>query len=207
MSLGGVYEYHALHNFMKAYKRHMCAQKISFNTAVLMNELDNYFIFNGQPSRAYYRNLPLNENGKKDGTNCKMIISALGDLGYQNYYKDYWYICHYYFGWVSKPLGCQPGQPKVAGAVPTIKDLMEKVEINVSLILDQWNKLTKEEKKGLLSLPTQYLLCQELRRVDYKCDIDDFKLPKTRILDKYDSVYKLMSTRAGFNFIPISANP
>ena len=83
--------------------------------------LGRYFIFNGQPGRAYYRNLPFNEKGKKDGTNCEMIINALNDLGYENYYKDYWYICHYYFGW----------------AVPTVKHLKEKVHSNISLIIDQ----------------------------------------------------------------------
>ena len=50
----------------------------------------------------------------------------------------------------------------------------------------------------------QYLLCQELRRVDYKCDLEDFRLPKQRrILEKYDCVYELMSIRAGLNFVSI----
>jgi hypothetical protein len=181
-------EYDVLANFLKTFRRHMGIQTIKFSIDVLKRDLDIHFASINKHVGKYYRSLPLDANGRKKGTSHKTLTDALDTLGYKDFYKDYMFICHKYYGW----------------ELPKIGHLLETVKLNFTRTQNEWKKLTPAEKEGSSSLPTQYRLCMELRRVGYMAPLSDYRLPTVKeTLRRYDRVYQRMSERAGFTFISI----
>jgi len=181
-------EYDPYKNFLKAHKRYIGGNKGVFSTELLetlMSDLDSYFTQKGEKDGAYYRALPLNERGRKDGTSHEAICKAFKQLGYEYFYKYYMYICHVYYGW----------------NLPDLAGLEEQIERNFRAKQEIWDSMSSDERGGQSSLSTQYRLCREYQHVGYECDLSEFKVSrKIKTVSRYDRAYSIMCTRSGFKF-------
>ena len=185
-----VKEYDTWGNFLKAFNRHtgvtyMNPNAVKFNIKDLMKSLDKYSKEKGKPRGKHYRKLQLNSKGRKDGTSQEFICQALCHLKYKDFYKDYMYICHHYYGW----------------EYPKLKHLLGTIERNFKKKQEVWKQLTEIEKGGQSSLPTQYRLYREFQHVGYDCDESDFRLAeKTETLNRHDKVYAIMCERSNIPY-------
>ena len=177
-------EYDVWGNFLKAYKRFTGAIKVR-NIGIVMQDLDKYFVLQGRPAGAYYRSLPVNDVGQKDGTSRDDIFKAFSDLKYRTYYKNYMYVCHEYYGWL----------------LPSLDHLLPVIKNNFDLKQEVWRAMVERENRGQSSLPTEFRLCMELNHAGYECDVSQFKVSdKMETLERYYSTYQAMCTGAGFKF-------
>lgn len=178
-------EYDTWGNFLKAHNRYIGSAPVKFNINVIMEELDMYFTKRGKKPGSYYRALPHNSRGRKDGTTQEDICEALEALNYESFYKYYMYICHHYYGW----------------RYPDVDRYIDTIEKNFKLKQEAWKSMTVKERGGQSSLPTQFRMCMEYNNVGYKCDLDDFKVSrKQATLDRYFSVYAEMCRRCGIKY-------
>jgi hypothetical protein len=188
--LNVVKEYDTWGNFLKAFNRYtgvayLNASAVKFNINELMRTIDDYSEKQGKPLGEYYRKQPLNSTGKKDGTSHEFICKALCILKYKDFYKDYMYICHHYYGW----------------KYPDVKHLLGEIEINFKIKQEVWKKMTDLEKGGQSSLPTQYRLYREFQHVGIKCQAGDFRLAeKIETITRHDRVYSIMCKRGNIPF-------
>jgi len=187
-------EYDTWKNLYKAHCRHMGKAQIKFNIDIMMKDLDDYFTLVCDPPKPpgeYYRSLPLDTDGKKAGTSHYILCDALKVIGYQQFYKDYMYVCNVYYGW----------------KLPELSKLEPVMESNFRLKQDEWDNMTVEERGGKSALATGYRLCREYQHAGFNCTLDDFRVSSRRAtLDRYDKAYKMMCVRAGFKFPHILQN-
>lgn len=175
-------EYDVWGNFMKAYKRFTGVTKLN-NIATIMQDLDRYFIAEGKPAGEYYRRLPVNEIGRKNGTSHEVILKAFEHLGYETYYKNYMYVCHRYYGW----------------ELPSLDHLLGAMEDNFKRKQEVWKRISGRDRQGKSSPPTEIRLCMELNHVGYKCDISWFNVTdRPETLEKHFTTYMIMYQDAGF---------
>lgn len=175
-------EYDVWGNFIKAYRRFTGATKLN-NIAIVMQDLDRYFASHKKPLGEYYRRLPLNEIGRKDGTSHETILKAFDFLGYETYYKNYMYVCHKYYGW----------------ELPNLDHLLEVMESNFKRKQEVWKRIAGRDRQGKSSLPTELRLCMELNHAGYKCDISWFNVTdRPETLEKHFTTYLIMYQGAGF---------
>jgi len=175
-------EYDVWGNFMKAYRRFTGATKLN-NIAMVMQDLDRYFAAEKKPSGEYYRRLPLNEIGRKDGTSHETILKAFEFLGYETYYKNYMYVCHRYYGW----------------ELPSLDHLLGAMEENFKRKQEVWKRIAGRDRQGKSSIPTEIRLCMELNHVGYRCDISWFNVTdRPETLEKHFTTYLIMYQGAGF---------
>ena len=175
-------DYDVLANLVKSIKRDACIQLIGFDVDLLLQELNDYFRKQGKPVSDYYQGLKLNRYGRKEGTNQDIIIEAMDKLGYNDYYKDYLYICHRFFGWerldVLKYLG-----------------KIREHFLATQLVWD--TKMTPGEKDRSSSLPVEYRKLQHYRLVGVNFPRSHFKLPeKPASMQEYDRIWKIMCDRS-----------
>ena len=62
-------------------------------------KLDDYFNSKDMKNGIYYKELPVNGEGKKEGTSKKLLFEALEYLNYSQYYDETNYIANVYWGW------------------------------------------------------------------------------------------------------------
>lgn len=193
-------DYEDEQNFFKAAIRFACNQTKKFHDK-LEEDLDEYFVSEGYPSGEEIRNQKLNKYGKKDGVGFKLMLKALTTLSktkdekksyrktYNDYYEDVWLIMHNYWGFAKND---------IMYLFPKLKEIYQ-------LTQKEYNQMTPEEKDGRdASLNTQLRLLFELLACDYKCDKDDFKIPKTRkSLESQQQSWKIMCLRSGTKFVAI----
>lgn len=183
-------EYDDLGNLLKAFKRFIGGQEIKFSMHHLIENLDLYHERMGKPTSSYYLSLPLNEKGRKDGTNTTIIFDALKATGYKDYYEDYMCICSKYFGWI----------------LPDASDLQEIISAHYRETQAVWVEMDPLERERDSSLPTQYRLYKHLQLARFPCDQTGFKLPQQiETIRKYDRIWEIMCQRCGnpdIYFIP-----
>lgn len=183
-------EYDDLGNLLKAFKRFIGGQEIKFSMQQMVEDLDDYHERMGKPTSHYYLSLPLNDKGRKDGTNTTIIFDALKATGYKDYYEDYMRICSNYFGWV----------------LPDASDLQDIICSHYRETQAVWSEMDPLEKERDSSLPTQYRLYKHLQLARFPCDQTGFKLPQQiETIRKYDRIWEIMCKRCGnpdIYFIP-----
>lgn len=178
-------EYEVWVNFLKTFKRHLGDITVS-NISSVVNDLDKHAVANDEPTGDYYRNLPLDKYGMKEGTSPSDLDYKLTRSGHTSCLDGYMYIGHVYYGWTLHTyLGCR---------VP-------EMEQNFKAKQDEWDKMTVNEREGSSSISNQYRLCRELQHIGFKCRLRDFNVSCNKnTTQRYDRVYGLMCKRAGFTF-------
>ncbi|CAK7994947.1 Poxvirus Late Transcription Factor VLTF3 like [uncultured virus] len=173
-------EYDDLENLLKAFQRFIGGQKIKFSINQMIEDIDMYHEKLGKPTSQYYLSLPLNEKGRKDGTNTTIVFDALKATGYKDYYEDYMYICSRYFGWT----------------LPDALCLQDMITSHYRETQAVWAGMDPLERERDSSLPTQYRLYKHLQLLRFPCDQAGFKLPQQiETIRKYDRIWEIMCDR------------
>jgi len=198
-------DYDVLTNLIKSVRRDTCTQLFNFDVEILLEKLDTYFESMGKHTREYYKNIPVNEFGRKKGTSQDDIIAAMRELKYNDYYRDYLYICHRFYGWE---------RLDVSNYESLIKDHFRATQY----VWD--NLMTEAEKERSSSLPVEYRKFKHYQLInenektndetclEYRipCDVSHFKFAKKpETVKMYDRIWKIMCDRAGrqdIYFIP-----
>ncbi len=173
-------------NFEKALMRYQ-GKQIDKIPEPLFNDLDGHFISRGKPTSTEIKALPLNERGRKNGTDLQMLYKALLDTGYSALYEDANLIAHQYWGWTLK---------NVSHLESIIMEDYEKTQ-------RVYNMLPKERSS---SLGTQFRLFKHLELRGHKCTVSDFKIVKMlESLEYHDETWRIMCDDCGdveIYFIP-----
>ena len=178
-------EYDTWNNLLKAHRRYTGITPVKFDIDIMMKELDAHFVGEGKKEGAYYRALPLTKKGFKTGTSHEELCTALKKIGYQDYFKDYRYIAHKYYGWI----------------LPNLTHLEDIMASNFRAKQEVWNRLRPDQRGGYSSLATQFRLCMEYQHAGYDCDLEDFRVSKKiSTIARYYAVYSTMCREAGFEF-------
>ena len=151
------------------------------------NKLDNYFISRGMEKGIYYRDLPLDQEGKKKGTSKKLLFEALENLNYSHYYDETNYISNVYWGW----------------ELPNISNIRDKIIKDYRNTQKVWNNI-KHNYKRSASLGTQFRLYVHLKSNGYDCKKEDFKIQDmVESLRIHNEAWKKMSLECGISFINV----
>jgi hypothetical protein len=172
-------------NFIKSMERFQGRQVIK-NTSFLFRDLDSYFTSYGYENGEKIRSRPLDNRGKKKGTNKKTMFEALAEKGYAHYYKNINLICHLYWGW----------------ALPDISGIEEKLLQDYDSFQRVYEKIKTSRKFGLNN---DYMLLILLLKQNYKCSEEDFKIVKTEeIFEDYEETRRMVYKELGWRFQPLN---
>ena len=178
-----------IQNFLKILDKFEGKNELTFEKD-FFQKLDNYFIQNGKKNGLFYKDLPLNDKGKKDGTNKKILFKALEILEYSQYYDETNYIAYVYWGWKL---------PSLEGYKEQIIDDYQKTE-------KIWN-IIKHKYRRSASLGTQYRLYVHLKAVDFDCEVEDFKIQNmVDSLNFHNDVWKIMTKKCDVKYVKVSIN-
>ena len=170
-------------NFIKAIARYQGKQgnKLPQN---LIQSLDEYFSSYGlMTGKQFKESKPLDEQGRRVGTDRLMMIKALRESGNSGLYEDINLIMHMYWGWTL---------PDISHLVDTIIDDYEKSQKVYENI--------KVDRSSCLN--TQYRLFKHLQRLGYPCRKDEFKIIGTQeILEFYEIVWEKICLELGWEYI------
>jgi hypothetical protein len=153
----------------------------------MFHDLDVYFDRKHVPSRETVIKQPLNENGTRGKTSRNMLLTALSETGYSDYYVDCSLIGVLYWKWTA----------------PDVSDLEDK-------IMDHYDKTQKVflslENIDRDSSPNiQFRLFRHLQLVGHPCVAEDFKIVKTQeILENLENLWYIMCMGAGLPYLPMS---
>lgn len=151
-------------------------------------QLDNYFTSMKMEKGEYYRNLPLNQSGKKEGTSKKKLWDALENTGNNKYYDESNFIAHKYWGW----------------KLPDISLYREKLISDYQETQNIWNKIKYKYNRSA-SLGTQFRLYVHLKAINYPCDREDFKIQDmVESLRIHNDAWKIMCDETDLKYIFVS---
>lgn len=167
-------DYEDRENFIKAFECYLGEQQAP--PPSLFTALDGWAEKYGHPSKEEILGLPINgEDGTRGEYGKSMLLQALADEGYADYYKDIKLIGHMHWGW------------KLPSVTQQERDLIIQDYDNTQRI---FNAIPKERKS---SLNTQYRLYRHLQARKILCKPTDFKLPTTpNILEEQDIYWREM---------------
>jgi hypothetical protein len=146
-------------NFYRALVRFQGKQESKLPDE-LFSHLDQYFKSYRLPTGDIAKSRPLDERGRRVGTTFAMLITALKNLGYSQYYDDARLICRLYWGWT----------------LPDLSPLEDKIMADYDAFQSVY-RTRKNNRKS--SLNTQLLLYYLLRRNGVPCYREDFKIITT----------------------------
>jgi len=155
----------------------------------LYTELNEYMESIDIKPGDYYRSLPINKDGKKEGTNKRLLWQALERLGYNQYYDEINRILHEYWGY---PL-------------PDLSHYRDQLIEDYQNTQTVWKKIKGEYSRSA-SLGTQYRLYKQLLAVGYpNCNREDFRIQEMiDSLRLHDHAWKRMCEETGVKFYPTS---
>lgn len=180
-------DYYDGDNFHKSFIRYQGKQINRLPEEKMFMDLDKYFSSKNKLTSEEVRKQPLNERGKRIGTDIPMLITALRDTGYSEFYEDYNLIGQRYWGW----------------ELPDLSHLESIIMADYNLTQSIYNNMERERSS---SLGTEYRLFKHLQLRGHNCTIDDFKIVRMRdSLEFHDSTWRNMCIRSGdpsIYFIP-----
>lgn len=155
----------------------------------LYDELDEYMKSVDIKPGSYYRGLPLNEEGKKEGTSKRLLWQALERLKYNQYYDEINRISHVYWGY----------------ALPDLSHYRDQLIEDYQNTQTVWKRIKKDYDRSA-SLGTQYRLYKHLLAVGYpNCRREDFRIQEMiDSLRLHDHAWKRMCEETGVKFFPTS---
>ena len=153
------------------------------------DKLDDYFLETGFMKGEEVKKLPLNSMKKKDGTNRKMLWTALEKIGFSQYYDETSYIANLYWGW----------------ELPDLKNYKDQILVDYQNTQNIWN-MVKTEYKRTASLGTQYRLFVHLMAVKYPyCEKDDFKIQENvESLRLHNDAWKKMCELSNIDYYHVT---
>lgn len=186
-SSSGSKDYYVLGNFLKTHKRYIGDTPPKCDMGIVLSQLDEHFLDQGEPSGEYFRSQPLDEWGGKEGTSVDDLCVALKCLGFKDLYKSYRYVGHHYYGW----------------QLFDLRHIEQQIVKNFNLKQEAWmNNMSEEERGNRSSLSTEYRLCREYQHAGHNCRLSDFKISrKPATLRRYDQSYAIMCKLSGFEDI------
>lgn len=149
------------------------------------DKLDKYFISSGFISGNKVKMRRLTEDGKREGTNRKMLWTALEKIGFSQYYDETSYIGHVYWGW----------------SLPDITKYKDQILRDYQNTQNIWNSI-KIDYKRTASLGTQFRLYVQLMAVEYPhCDRNDFKIQENvESLRMHNDAWKRMCSSCNIKY-------
>ena len=147
--------------------------------------LDSYFVSSGFVTGEEVKTRELTYDGKREGTNRKMLWVALEKIGYSQYYDETSYIGHVYWGWT----------------LPDITKYKDQILRDYQNTQNIWNTI-KVDYKRTASLGTQFRLYVQLMAVEYPyCDRDDFKIQENvESLRMHNDAWKRMCSACNVKY-------
>lgn len=176
--------YETRENFRKVMLRYQCKEDVVFPED-LESKLDDHFTKYSMLTGAKVRELNVNGEWHFLFTNKELLFRALADIKYNNYYK-YWYsIVHFYWGW----------------HVRDISNIEEEIMEEYDMAQRVYEKIKSKFKKKISSMNAQYSLLRLLKRKKHECEVRDFKIIKTPdILDSYEEIWRITCDELGWEF-------
>jgi ssDNA-binding Zn-finger/Zn-ribbon topoisomerase 1 len=155
----------------------------------LYDELDVYMKSIDIKTGEFYRNLPLNDEGKKEGTSKRLLWQALERLKYNQYYDEINRIAHVYWGY----------------DLPDLSHYRDQLIEDYQNTQTVWKRIKKDYDRSA-SLGTQYRLYKHLLAVGYpNCKREDFRIQEMiDSLRLHDHAWKRMCEETGVKFFPTS---
>lgn len=184
-------EYEDRKNFWIALMKYQCKQQTRFPEKKMFQSLDKYFQRKGIQSREEIRQMPLNNNGTRGKTSRNMLITALGETGYSDYYVDCSLIGLLYWNWKA---------PNVSHLEEKIMEDYEATQKIFLMLIHQkiFKNIDRDSSPNI-----QFRLFRHLQLVNHPCVSEDFKIVKTpEILENLEVMWKIMCQGTGLNYIP-----
>lgn len=154
----------------------------------IYEQLDEYFVSMKMKKGEYYRSLPLNTKGAKEGTSKKKLWDALENTGNNKYYDESNFIAHKYWGWI----------------LPDISLYRERLVSDYQETQNVWNKI-KHNYNRSASLGTQFRLYVHLKAIGYECEREDFKIQDmVESLRIHNHAWKIMCEETGLEYVFVS---
>ena len=169
-------------NFIKAYMRFQGKQNNRFQKS-LLQELDAYFRNFGMPTGEEIKKRPLDERGRRQGTNRSMMYKALQETQNAALYEDINLLLYLYWGWT----------------LPDISHLETRILEDYERSQRVYEEI-KSERSSCLN--TQYRLFKHLQLLGYPCKQEDFKIVGTRDIQEYhENMWEKICKELGWPFI------
>jgi len=170
-------------NFRKALMRYQGKESNELPKD-LYERLDFYFMNYKLPKGKDIKELNVNHEWNFKGTSRELLIKALYDIDYRDYYKHVYLICHEYWGWVL---------PDVSHLEDTIMEDYDKSQRVYERLKP------KNKKKSCMNV--QYRLFRLLERRGHNCKPEDFKIVRTRdILEEYEDTWEQICRELNWTF-------
>jgi len=149
----------------------------------LYKKLDEFFATMRIPSSDIVKEKKQKNEKLNFTISRQLILDALKELKYSEYYKDLNLISYKYWNI----------------QLPDITDLEKRLMDDFDLTQAEFEKIRKTKQSTLNS---QYRLFKHLQLLNYKCDMDEFKMIKTReTLEKCEVLWEEMCKGCGLKFI------
>lgn len=178
-------EYYVWGNFLKSFQREV-GDIIVPNVRDIMTILDNDALSRDEKPGIYYRSLPLDEYGFKEGTSAIDLEARLTRTNQTVHLDSYAYIGHMYYGWMLRK---------------HLKPRLKELENNFKVKQEVWNSMSVSEREASSSICNKYRMCREFQHIGERCRLRDFGISGNKTtIEKYDRVYKVMCEKAGFSF-------
>lgn len=185
---GSKKDYEDRKNFLAALMKYQCKQLTRFPQIELFKTLDEYFRRKGIITRDEIKEQTLNENGTRGITTRNMLLTALHDTGYADYYVDCSLIGQLYWDW--KP-------PDVSHLEDIIMELYDITQT-------AFHSLKGLDRESSINL--QFRLYKLLMLVGHKCQPSDFKLIRTaEILENLETIWKQICEITEIPYIPTNS--
>jgi len=154
----------------------------------LYSQLDSYFESLDLKKGSYYKELPFNSSGKKDGTSKMRLWDALEKTNNNKYYDESNFIAHKYWGW----------------HLPDLSLYRDKLVSDYRETQNIWNRIKINYNRSA-SLGTQFRLYVHLCALDYTCDREDFKIQDmVDSLRIHNHAWKIMCKEANLKYVFVS---
>ena len=178
-----------VNNFVKILDKFEGKTKLILGSEFL-KKLDSYFLSIGFKKGEEIRKLPMKTDGKKMGTNRKMLWNALEKLGFPQYYDETSYIANIYWGW----------------RLPNLTNYREQLIKDYQITQNLWNSIKVNFKRSA-SLGTQYRLYVQMKALDYPyCDRSDFKIQdNVDSIRLHNEIWKIMCEKCNIKYFQVSS--
>lgn len=176
-----------LDNYLKALDRKQGLKPVNIPEK-LYEDIDKYVQEvdkNDKRSREKIKALPYNAFGRKDGTDHKLLYTALEKMGYSEYYEDAEIIGHNLWGWKLKDFSMYKNV------------LIERYKI----MQPAFNNMPNKDRVSNIS--TEYRMFKDLEGIGFPCYHFEFKLPED--ISSIETIYRYMCENCGdpnIKFIP-----
>lgn len=152
------------------------------------DDLDNYFKSVKFMDRETILNLPLNDQGRKDGTSKKILLVALEKTGNNAYYEEVNYVAYRYWGW----------------KLPDIRKYRQQLINDYQETQKVWKRIRHLFDRRA-SLGTQFRLYVQLKAIGYDVKQEDFKIQdSTDSLRIHNEAWRMMCEETNIKYYEVN---